>query len=329
MRATNRRRSKASSDMDASPWPMKICTWSGSVGRTLTPREELSVGTSRQPMRVRPSSAITRSKVSRTICFPAASRGMKIWPTAYWPGAGSVKPRRAASFAKKRWGIWTSMPAPSPARGSAPTAPRCSRLSRIWIPSSMILWDLRPLMSAMKPTPQASRSWAGSNRPEAAGRPAMGAVLAAVAPATTPALTLSMRSVDIAAPSPFAGLTPAIRLPYAPPGAFRGTQRRTSVRRMHAHEPRNVRMIGKHDCPISRNMTEKLHAHKAVALRRTRTSLRKLRRRALLRNNGTADALSTQRCCGAAQLPRGRAQGQPRTSLGWQHHPPAVLRPQT
>ena len=46
------------------------------------------------------------------------------------------------------------MPAPSPARGSAPTAPRCSRLSRIVSASLTILCDLRPLMSAMNPTPQ-------------------------------------------------------------------------------------------------------------------------------------------------------------------------------
>ncbi len=63
------------------------------------------------------------------------------------------------------------MPAPSPARGSAPTAPRCSRLSRMVSASSTILCDLRPLMSAMKPTPQESFSSAGSNRPKASTRP--------------------------------------------------------------------------------------------------------------------------------------------------------------
>ena len=59
------------------------------------------------------------------------------------------------------------MPAPSPARGSAPTAPRCSRLTRMVSASSTILCDLRPLMSAIKPTPQESFSCAGSNRPKA------------------------------------------------------------------------------------------------------------------------------------------------------------------
>ena len=37
------------------------------------------------------------------------------------------------------------------------------------VASSTILCDLRPLMSAMKPTPQESFSWRGSNRPLAAG----------------------------------------------------------------------------------------------------------------------------------------------------------------
>ena len=58
------------------------------------------------------------------------------------------------------------MPAPSPARGSAPTAPRCSRLTRIVSASWTILCDLRPLISAINPTPQESFSSAGSNRAE-------------------------------------------------------------------------------------------------------------------------------------------------------------------
>ena len=65
---------------------------------------------------------------------------------------------RRPPCAKNLCGICTRMPAPSPARGSAPTAPRCSRLQRIASASSTILCDLRPLMSAMKPTPQESLS---------------------------------------------------------------------------------------------------------------------------------------------------------------------------
>ena len=75
-------------------------------------------------------------------------------PMAYSPGAGRVKPSSAVFPAKNRCGICTRIPAPSPARGSAPTAPRCSRFTRIVRASSTIWWDLRPLMSAMKPTPQ-------------------------------------------------------------------------------------------------------------------------------------------------------------------------------
>ena len=69
-------------------------------------------------------------------------------------------------MARNLCGVCTRMPAPSPARGSAPTAPRCSRLTRIVSASSTILCDLRPLMSAINPTPQESFSSAGSNKPK-------------------------------------------------------------------------------------------------------------------------------------------------------------------
>src|SRR5579862_147380 len=94
-----------------------------------------------------------------------ASCGRNTTPTAYSPGAGSLKPSAADCLAKNLCGVCTRMPAPSPARGSAPTAPRCSRLTRIVSASSTILCDLRPLISAMNPTPQESFSSAGSNRP--------------------------------------------------------------------------------------------------------------------------------------------------------------------
>ena len=95
-----------------------------------------------------------------------ASCGRNSAPTAYSPGAGSLKPSAAACLAKNLCGVCTRMPAPSPARGSAPTAPRCSRLTRIVSASSTILCDLRPLISAMNPTPQEFFSSAGSNRPK-------------------------------------------------------------------------------------------------------------------------------------------------------------------
>ena len=68
--------------------------------------------------------------MSRITCRQSASRGMNSAPTAYSPGSGRVKPSLAASLAKNLCGICTRMPAPSPARGSAPTAPRCSRLQQ-------------------------------------------------------------------------------------------------------------------------------------------------------------------------------------------------------
>src|SRR5437588_10626345 len=74
----------------------------------------------------------------------------------------------AAFLARNLCGVCTRMPAPSPARGSAPTAPRCSRLTRIVSASSTILCDLRPLMSAINPTPQESFSSVGSNKPKPA-----------------------------------------------------------------------------------------------------------------------------------------------------------------
>ena len=78
------------------------------------------------------------------------------------------------------------MPAPSPARGSAPTAPRCSRLSRIVSASLTILCDLRPLMSAINPTPQESFSSAGSNRPKPDAFIAVLALLAGAPPPPYP-----------------------------------------------------------------------------------------------------------------------------------------------
>src|SRR3712207_6641938 len=61
------------------------------------------------------------------------------------------------------------MPQPSPILGSAPTAPRWSRLCRMDRPCSTMSWDLRFFMSAMKPTPQESCSLDGSYSPCGAG----------------------------------------------------------------------------------------------------------------------------------------------------------------
>ena len=79
-------------------------------------------------------------------------------------------PRPAHSSFRNSCGIWIRMPAPSPAMGSAPTAPRCSRFSRMASASLISWWDLPPLRLAMKPTPQASYSRLGSKSPLARGR---------------------------------------------------------------------------------------------------------------------------------------------------------------
>src|ERR1700692_2713331 len=52
------RRSKSSSSLICAPRPMNTCMWAGSVGLTVSPSEELSTGTSRQPSGVSCSSLI-------------------------------------------------------------------------------------------------------------------------------------------------------------------------------------------------------------------------------------------------------------------------------
>src|SRR5205085_3931724 len=56
-----------------------------------------------------------------------------------------------------------------PVLASQPHAPRCSRLTRIWIALRMMSCALRFFKSATKPTPQASCSYRGSYSPCATG----------------------------------------------------------------------------------------------------------------------------------------------------------------
>jgi len=51
-----------------------------SVAFTASPSSLLSTGTSRQPSRTRPSSAIALLTISSTLRQPSGSRGMKRWP---------------------------------------------------------------------------------------------------------------------------------------------------------------------------------------------------------------------------------------------------------
>ena len=118
----------------------------------------LSTGTSRQPSSTWPSSTMVWATIRSMSARWRASCGMKMWAIAYWPGSGRAKPSRSASAEKNLCGICTSMPAPSPILGSAPTAPRWVRFSTIFRPSSMMRCDFLLCRLTMKPTPQASRS---------------------------------------------------------------------------------------------------------------------------------------------------------------------------
>src|SRR5262249_23409152 len=99
-----------------------------------------------------------------------SSSGRNARPTAYpgspATGAGSGKP---STSRKNASGTWTSRPAPSPELGSAPAAPRWSRVARAVRPWDTMRWDRRPRTSTTNATPQESCSNVGSYRPWAAG----------------------------------------------------------------------------------------------------------------------------------------------------------------
>ena len=72
---------------------MNTCMCVGSVGLTVTPSEELSVGTSRQPSSISPSALIWSAMMLCDHLAPGASRfGMNSAPTAYSPGSRQLKP---------------------------------------------------------------------------------------------------------------------------------------------------------------------------------------------------------------------------------------------
>ena len=148
-------------------------TWrtTGSTFLTLSPRPELSTGTSRQPSNCWPSAAIFSATSFSHAARAAASRGRNSIPTPYSPAGGSwILPQPISS--RRNWsGIWIKIPAPSPANGSAPTAPRCVRFFRICKPWHIMSWLCLPLIWATKPTPQASCSWRGSYKPCCSGNP--------------------------------------------------------------------------------------------------------------------------------------------------------------
>jgi hypothetical protein len=66
---------------------------------------------------------------------------------------------------KKSCGIWMWMPAPSPVLPSASTAPRCQTAFSASMPLSTTSRRGLPSIATTQPTPQASRSSAGSYMP--------------------------------------------------------------------------------------------------------------------------------------------------------------------
>jgi hypothetical protein len=125
------------------PRPMKTWRWNGSVATIsgALDSERCRTGTSRQPSTglalvldhlVRPRAPSSQATHGRRRC------GMKIWADGILARFGRQRDallRRHFLAKKKACGICTSMPAPSPISGSAPTAPRCSRFSRMARPS--------------------------------------------------------------------------------------------------------------------------------------------------------------------------------------------------
>ena len=150
--------------------PRAMNTWriSGSVARTPSPSPALFTGTRRQPSRRCPSARTNFSTASFAPRSPPRARGKKTMPAAYSPSGGKSK---LVSSRRNLRGNCSKMPAPSPAAGSAPTAPRWRMLFRISRPSETMPRLLRPVMSATKPTPHASCSRAGSYKPHFAGGP--------------------------------------------------------------------------------------------------------------------------------------------------------------
>ena len=82
--------------------------------------------------------------------------------TPSWPGLRSACPASATISLKRAWGTCVRTPAPSPVRESAPTPPRCVRLTRPARARSTIWREGRPAMSTTRPTPHESCSNAGS-----------------------------------------------------------------------------------------------------------------------------------------------------------------------
>ena len=85
------------------------------------------------------------------------SLGRNTRPVPYLPGSGTLMP----DATMKEWGIWTSIPAPSPVLPSPFSAPLWAMFSSSPRAFSTTRWLLAPCMSTTIPTPQASCSYSG------------------------------------------------------------------------------------------------------------------------------------------------------------------------
>src|SRR3954454_22640515 len=204
LRSTKERRSNRVTPLGATV-PPKACasaradmvsatnSWAkcGMTARAVGPRSAPSgsIGTSRQPRTVRPSSAARRATSSTRATRSPASAGRKAMPTEYSPIGGRSKSTLARSRAS---GTWVRMQAPSPEFGSEPATPRWSRLCRAVRPAATNRRILLPRTSATKATPQASLSFAGSYSPVFAGTAEKGT--AVPRDAGTPAAAGAVRS---------------------------------------------------------------------------------------------------------------------------------------
>ena len=135
--------------------------------RAVRPTRSGVTGTSRQARTRRPS-------LGGDLLDAGLGRGALVGVVGQVGHADGVRARRAAGRhpgrrGRSASGTWVRMPAPSPTSGSAPVAPRWSRLrsaSRAWTTMS---WPAVPRIVATRATPQASCSCSRRYRPVSAG----------------------------------------------------------------------------------------------------------------------------------------------------------------
>ena len=138
----------------------------GSAMRASSPSDSLSCGTSRQPSTCSPRFAACASKIACAASASSSACGRKVIATAQFADG---LPCSAPSASSSSHGTAVSTPAPSPDTPSPPHPPRCSMQPRAVSVRAMVSWRRRPLRSAMKPTPHASRSSTSASGSGSAG----------------------------------------------------------------------------------------------------------------------------------------------------------------